>query len=220
MIHPSSVNFRKRDSEEQPVVEKQLYAYSEMRRNLTGGGSSQTYLVNTTKLDPMTYMLFGAYNLEVVNRGLECDNWLPLISGRSSGDLDDIQRLKTVIEACMLRVFEGIMMSERRSRKRSPALLREEEFEESYNDKDFSLAKREMLELDQLTRGVVNVLNRYSDERISAQSRHSSRPGTPMASPMGSPRPHSTRLSSSRYSTPSYSSNFFSRPGTPSRLRK
>jgi small subunit ribosomal protein S24e len=221
IIHPSSVNHRKRDIEEdQPVVEKQLYAYSEMRRNLTGGGSSQTYLVNTTKLDPMTYMLFGAYNLEVVNRGLECDNWLPLFSERGSGVLDDIQRLKIVIEACMLRVFEGITMSQLRARKSFPVLSREEEFGESNSDKDLSLSKREMLELDQLTRSVVNVLNRYSDERIAAQSRNNSRPGTPMASPMGSPMSHSIRLPSNGYSTPLYGSNFFSRPGTPSRLRK
>lgn len=227
MIHPSSVNHRKRDIVEdgQPVVEKQLYAYSEMRRNLTGGGSSQTYLVTTTKLDPMTYMLFGAYNLQVVDRGLECDNWLPIIGERGSGVLDDIQRLKTIMEACMLRVFQGITMSRRhRTRHRIlPIPPREKESEsenEGSRDKDYSLSKQEVRELDQLTRSVVNVLNRYSDERVATQSRHNSRPGTPMASPMGSPMLHSMRLPSSGYSTPIYSSNLNSRPGTPSRLRK
>lgn len=218
MIHPSSVNHRRRDTAEddQSIIEKQLYAYSEMRRNLTGGGS-QTYLVNTTKLDPMTYMLFGAYNLQVVNRGIECDNWLPLFSDRSSAVLDDIQRLKTVVEACMLRVFQGITMSQLRTRQ--PHLARERE-ESGESKEEYSLSKQEMLELDQLTRSVVNILNRYSDERVAAQSRHNSRPGTPMASPIGSPMSRSIRVSNSGYSTPPYGSNFYSRPGTPSRLRK
>ncbi|KAF9453818.1 P-loop containing nucleoside triphosphate hydrolase protein [Macrolepiota fuliginosa MF-IS2] len=228
MIHPSSVNHRKRDTPEdgQNTTEKQLYAYTEMRRNLTGGGSSQTYLVNTTKLDPMTYMLFGAYNLQVVNRGLECDNWLPILGERGSGSgaLDDIQRLKTIMEACMLRVFEGITMSRRhRARQPLPALSREEESEsedEEGKSRDYSLSRQEVRELDQLTRSVVSILNRYSDERIATQSRHNSRPGTPMTSPMGSPMLHSMRLPSSGYSTPNYGSAFQSRPGTPSRLRK
>jgi len=38
----------------------------------------------------------------------DCDGWLPIV-GNIDG-LDDIQRLKTLMEACMLRVFEGIMM--------------------------------------------------------------------------------------------------------------
>lgn len=226
MIHPSSVNHRKRDpNEDSQHVEKQLYAYTEMRRNLAGGGSSQTYLVNTTKLDPMTYMLFGAYNLQVVDGGLECDNWLPIVGDRGSGVLDDIQRLKTTTEACMLRVFEGITMSRRhRSRRTLPILPREEESEsedEGDKNRDYSLSRQEVRELDELTRSVVNILNRYSDERIASQSRHNSRPGTPMASPMGSPMLHSMRLPSSGYSTPStYGSAFHSRPGTPSRLRR
>ncbi|KXN90025.1 putative ATP-dependent RNA helicase DHX36 [Leucoagaricus sp. SymC.cos] len=226
MIHPSSVNHRKRDIPEdgQPSVEKQLYAYTEMRRNLAGG-SSQTYLVNTTKLDPMTYMLFGAFNLQVVNRGLECDDWLPIFGERGSGALDDIQRLKTIMEACMLRVFEGITMSRKnRLRQPLPILPREEESEsedEGDLEKDYSLSRQEVRELDELTRNVVNILNRYSDERIATQSRHNSRPGTPMASPMGSPMLHSTRLPSSGYSTPNtYGSAFHSRPGTPSKLRR
>jgi small subunit ribosomal protein S24e len=222
MIHPSSVNHRKRDigDDGQPNVEKQLYAYTEMRRNLAGGGSSQTYLVNTTKLDPMTYMLFGAYNLQVVDRGLECDNWLPIVGDRGSGALDDIQRLKTIMEVCMLRVFEGITMGRRH--QPLPILPREEETEDEGDSKrDCSLSRQEIKELDELTRSVVNVLNRYSDERIASQSRHNSRPGTPMASPMGSPMLHSMRLPSSGYSTPTtYGSASHTRPGTPSRLRR
>lgn len=65
-----------------------------------------TYLRNVTRLDPLTYMLFGAYNLVVTRRGLECDNWLPVTGNLYA--LDDLQRLKALFERCMLRVFEGV----------------------------------------------------------------------------------------------------------------
>lgn len=65
-----------------------------------------TYLRNVTRLDPLTYMLFGAYNLVVTRRGLECDGWLPVTGNLYA--LDDLQRLKALLERCMLRVFEGV----------------------------------------------------------------------------------------------------------------
>lgn len=51
-------------------------------------------------------MLFGAYDLTVTQRGLECDRWLPVTGNLHA--LDDIQRLKTLLDACLLRVFEGV----------------------------------------------------------------------------------------------------------------
>ena len=54
----------------------------------------------------MTYMLFGAYDLVVTQRGLECDRWLPVVGNLHA--LDDIQRLKTLLDRCTLRVFEGV----------------------------------------------------------------------------------------------------------------
>lgn len=59
-------------------------------------------------------MLFGAYNLVVTQRGLECDGWLP-VTGNLYG-LDDVQRLKGLLERCMLRVFEGVGKSLTRGR--------------------------------------------------------------------------------------------------------
>jgi len=225
MIHPSSVNNRKWDptEEDQIYVEKQLYAYTEMRCNFAGGGSSTTFLVNTTKLDPMTYMLFGAHQLQVVDRGLECDNWLPIFGDRGSSALYDIQRLKTTMEACMLRVFEGITLSPRnRIRQPLPILPREESESEDEADsnKDYALSSQEVQELDELTRDVVNVLNRYSDERNTFQSRQNSHPGTPRPSPVGSPMYRPARLSDSGYTTSVPGSIFRSRPGTPSRFRR
>ncbi|KDR84993.1 hypothetical protein GALMADRAFT_233530 [Galerina marginata CBS 339.88] len=222
IIHPSSVNHRKREMTQNgaPPDEKQLYAFADKRRNDSTPGSGQTYLVTTTRLDPLSYILFGAYQVEVVERGLECDDWLPII-----GDvrvLDDVQRLKKAMEACMLRVFEGITMSRQRKGQKLPVLPREEEDEFESGDevettKSYTLSSEEIRELDLMTRDVVSLLNRYSDERIASQSRQHSRAATPIGSPFSS----FTRLpgsgSVSGYSTPSFNQ---SRPGTPSRFRR
>lgn len=225
-IHPSSVNNRKKERTDilsgPPPDEKQLFAFTEKRQNVSGGGSgAQTFLVSTTRLDPMTYMLFGAYKLQVMDRGLECDNWLPIVGNLDA--LDDVQHLKTLMEACMLRVFEGITMGRRHRRGAIlPAIPREEESEsgDEDEDRDYSMSRDEIKDLDLMTRDVVRILNRYSDERVATQSRQNSRPATPM----GSPSMQSMRLpgsSLSGYSTPQYGgSAFSSRPGTPSRLSR
>ncbi|KAJ6604653.1 P-loop containing nucleoside triphosphate hydrolase protein [Mycena vulgaris] len=197
-IHPSSVNNRKYTMSEHSD-EKQLYAFMEKRQNTTTSSSSpQTNLVTTTRLDPLTYMLFGAYKLQVTERGLDCDGWLPIVGNLDA--LDDIQRLKTLMESSMLRVFEGIIMKKRQSRAANlPVLPREEEPESEADDEDLqdlSLSREEVKELDFLTRDIVRILNNYSDERMATQSRQSSRPATPYGR--------------SGFSTPS-------RPGTPSR---
>jgi hypothetical protein len=115
-IHPSSVNSRKREAggPEEPSAsfnpaEKRLYAFGEKARNVPPGGnpnSALTQLRVVTRLDPMTYMLFGAYELVVTQRGLECDLWLPVVGNLHA--LDDVQRLKNLLDGCMLRVFEGV----------------------------------------------------------------------------------------------------------------
>ncbi|KAK7064230.1 adaptin N terminal region-domain-containing protein [Favolaschia claudopus] len=179
-IHPSSVNNRKHTTSEQQD-EKQLYAFMEKRQNTTVSTSPQTTLVTTTRLDPLTYMLFGAYKLQVTERGLDCDGWLPIVGNLDA--LDDIQRLKILMESSMLRVFEGITFSRRQLRAANlPVLPREEEPENEADDedtKDLSLSRDEVKELDFLTRDIVRILNRYSEERLATQSRHSSRPATP-----------------------------------------
>ncbi|WWD17693.1 hypothetical protein CI109_102134 [Kwoniella shandongensis] len=115
-IHASSVNSRRREvggPEEASAsfnpAEKRLYAFGEKQRNVPPGGnpsSALTQLRVVTRLDPMTYMLFGAYELVVTQRGLECDRWLPVVGNLHA--LDDVQRLKVLLEGCMLRVFEGV----------------------------------------------------------------------------------------------------------------
>ncbi|KAH0838303.1 hypothetical protein J3R83DRAFT_6580 [Lanmaoa asiatica] len=223
-IHPSSVNYRKhiRSSEDDTSLlqgEKQLYAYAEKRQNLTAVGQTpQMYLINTTRLDPMTYLLFGANDIQVTERGLECDEWLPIVGNLDV--LDDLQHLKTMMEACMLRVFEGTHMSRMRTGSHLAGMpAREDEAGEEMLNEDLSLSPRELSDLDLITRDIVRILNRYSDERMSTQSAASSRNATPMASPAFS----TSRLPGSRsgYSTPfGVGSAYNSRPGTPSRLSR
>ncbi|PPQ64273.1 hypothetical protein CVT24_008411 [Panaeolus cyanescens] len=209
-IHPSSVNYTKKIHPDSvvPADEKQLYAFSDKRRNESIGAGAQTFLITTTRVDPLTYVLFGAYNVEVVERGLECDEWLQIVGHFRT--LDEVQRLKSSIDACMLRVYEGITMSRQRKGQNLPVLPREEEHEsesgdeEDWDKKDYSLSREEVRELDDLTKDLVNILDQNSDERIAAQSRQNSRPATPLG---GSPN-----LRYGRLDGPSYTR---SRPATP-----
>ncbi|OCF41558.1 nuclear DNA helicase II [Kwoniella heveanensis CBS 569] len=123
-IHASSVNSRRREAggpEEASAsfnpAEKRLYAFGEKSRNVPLGGKETggiTQIRSVTRLDPMTYMLFGAYELVVTQRGLECDQWLPVVGNLYA--LDDVQRLKQLLDGCMLRVFEGVGKSLTRGR--------------------------------------------------------------------------------------------------------
>ncbi|EIW86710.1 P-loop containing nucleoside triphosphate hydrolase protein [Coniophora puteana RWD-64-598 SS2] len=220
LIHPTSVNGRRKLS--RPLMEdfgnteqRQLYAFAEKRRNLsTGGNNPQTFMSTTTRLDPLSYMLFGAYEIKDTDRGVECDGWLPLVGDIYA--LDDVQRLKTLMESCMLRVFEGIVLG-----KRSPRELVQRGYgEDEYGDDDearkaTALNGHEIRELDLITRDIVRVLNRYSEER-GVSSRASSRPATP---PTWASTLSSGRLSNvgwrSGYSTPGVNSRS-STPGLPS----
>jgi hypothetical protein len=218
-IHPASVNHRRHAVGNDQAMEKQLYAFSEKRQNLSMVGSSpQTYLITTTRLDPMTYMLFGAYEIQVTERGLECDGWLPIVGNVDV--LDDIQRLKTVMESCMLRVFEGIVMARRKRRRAAPQFSTSEESEcedEGTLNKDYTLSTTEIKELDFMTTDIVRILNRYSDERIAYQSWSKPRTATPMASPSLSSTRFPPFESRSGFSTPyGVGSAYNSRPGTSS----
>ncbi|PCH33638.1 nucleoside triphosphate hydrolase protein [Wolfiporia cocos MD-104 SS10] len=221
-IHPSSVNHRKREFPEQepsgPRTEKQIIAYAEKRQNVsTGSSNPQKFLVTTSRLDPLTYILFGAYRIEVTARGLECDEWLPII-GRPDA-LDEVERLKGLMQACLLRVFEGIIAARTRMGRRPLPRrdLREEESEDEDEAlRDRSLSKTEIKELDLMADDLVKILNDYSRYRIAMQSQHNSRPATPMDSPSYA----SSRLPSLTGTRSGYASTYNSRPSTPSRLSR
>ncbi|ADV25563.1 DEAH RNA helicase, putative [Cryptococcus gattii WM276] len=204
VIHNSSVNSRRREvsgPEESSAsfnpAEKRLYAFAEKSRNVPVGGnpnSAPTNLRTVTRLDPMTYMLFGAYELVVTARGLECDGWLP-VTGNTHA-LDDVQRLKAALDVCMLRVFEGLGKSLVMGRDQrwmdgaggvevheGTSKIKEgggEEENES-DDEDYDrpreksdqassryagpLTVEEINELEMLTTDIVKILNKYADER-------------------------------------------------------
>ncbi|KIR78823.1 nuclear DNA helicase II [Cryptococcus gattii E566] len=204
VIHNSSVNSRRREvsgPEESSAsfnpAEKRLYAFAEKSRNVPVGGnpnSAPTNLRTVTRLDPMTYMLFGAYELVVTARGLECDGWLP-VTGNTHA-LDDVQRLKAALDVCMLRVFEGLGKSLVMGRDQrwmdgaggvevheGTSRIKEgggEEENES-DDEDYDrpreksdqassryagpLTVEEINELEMLTTDIVKILNKYADER-------------------------------------------------------
>ncbi|KAI1797890.1 P-loop containing nucleoside triphosphate hydrolase protein [Ganoderma leucocontextum] len=232
IIHPSSVNHRKREmpKDGSPHVEKQIVAYAEKRQNISTSANAEKYLVATTRLDPLTYVLFGAYRISVTSRGLECDDWLPVV-GRTDV-LDDLERLKVMMEDCMLRVFQGIMASRQRKAHQYKKPLtyaegREDESGDEEEDdlKNVPLTETETKELGLMTMDVVRILNHYSTYRIAMQSQSNSRPGTPMDSPsLASVRlPPYTPYNGNRsgYSTPYHiASAYSSRPSTPSRLSR
>lgn len=189
--------------------------------------------MTTTRVDPLTYMLFGAHHIEVTQRGLICDEWLPVI-GRGDS-LDDIERLKVLMESCMLRVFEGITQGRAKRRiAAGPVAPREEREEESEDEdddtrvKNYALSTAEIQDLDQMTQQITQILTEYNSWRVANQSRHNSRPATPMDSPVFP----MSRLPSfggmpggsrSGYSTPNgynFANSFISRPGTPSSLSR
>ncbi|TFK30455.1 DEAH box polypeptide 36 [Coprinopsis marcescibilis] len=213
-IHPSSVN---KGASTTPSHQRQLFAYSEKRRNMSaGGGNPQTNLISTTRLDPLVYLLFGAYSPRVVERGLECDKWLPIVGNVDA--LDNINSLKKYMEESLLRVFEGILMSRRTIRHDIAVRAHEEESEFGEDEtlrRSTSLSMQEVKELDMMTNGIVKILDRYTAERMPFNTPNISQPATPDASPRRfTPRlPGGTR---SGYATPNYE---FSRPGTPSLLR-
>lgn len=225
-IHPNSVNNRtKLTLDPELREEKELIAFAEKRQNMSvQQGGANIYLMTTTRLDPIAYILFGAYNIEVTRRGLECDGWLPIIGNMDA--LDDLERLKILVESSMLRVFEGIINSQAKRRDRPSQRFREDAEDESGDEDDTevpsALTLAEIRELDLMTRDITRILNVYDGYRLSTQSRHNSRPGTPLASPGWRPgRLPSMGGTRSGYSTPHHGAGgmFHSRPGTPSRLR-
>lgn len=115
-------------------------------------------------------MLFGAFNLRVTENGLECDNWLPIVGNVSA--LDDVERLKDVLDLSLLRVFEGLGVAISRGRERHAVQPKPDEHddeegegegeEEAMDLDDPTLSPGEVVELDNLAAGVVKVARTLS----------------------------------------------------------
>ncbi|CAO1622974.1 unnamed protein product [Sympodiomycopsis kandeliae] len=111
-ISPASVCHLKhtkgKEGDAMPTGDRELYAFGEKSRNVSsvGGGGAMTMLRTVTRLDPLTYMVFGSHRIRGTNEGVICDDWLPMRG--FFGALDEVEQLKQVMDVCMLRVFEGI----------------------------------------------------------------------------------------------------------------
>ncbi|KAF5375029.1 hypothetical protein D9758_000280 [Tetrapyrgos nigripes] len=220
MIHPSSVNHPKNlpDIKDLGPPSKQIFAFLEKRRNVSSGsGPASTFLVTTTHIDPLTYILFGAHQLEKNEQGISCDSWTSIVGHLDA--LDDLYDLKKLVDGCMLRVFEGIIMSRRHKRQNIPMMQREESESgwELDDRKDYSLSAHEVKELDFLSRDVVSILNQAS---VDKQGFRQSRPVTPSFGDVSSLSAY-PRMASG-YSTPYGNSAVNSRASTPTigRLRR
>jgi HrpA-like RNA helicase len=132
-IHPSSVchlKHTKGKEDETQAGEREIFAFADKTRNVSnlggpgggGGGVPPAMLKTVTRLDPLTYMIFGTNSIKPVNEGIICDDWLP-VRGYFEA-LDDVEILKHVMDASMLRIFEGIgktRQSERSRQRAAPA---------------------------------------------------------------------------------------------------
>ena len=174
----------------------------------------------------MAFVLFGAHRLDATDRGFICDDWLPVVGNVDA--LDNIRHLKTLLEGCLLRVFEGVLIGSHRTSKvvlksvhRARDIDESESGEEEEDrSRDMRLSKTEIKELDASTHDLVRILDRYSEEHMRMLSKRASR----MGMPQGSPSFNTLRLPGSSSggwrsgtSTP-YNLPHDSRPSTPSRL--
>jgi len=209
MIHGSSVNHSKfdtSDGEDKGRTPTELYSYTEKRRNLSsGGGSGVSMLAGTSRIEPLTYALFGAHKLETYPKGLKGDHWITIAGNLNA--LEDVEKLRHMFDKCMLRVYESIALG-KRDRK---ALLRRDSENENEaddeDDRDLSLSKAERKELSLMTRDIVQVLDEYSQDRLNLT------PRPRLLSRVGSPMPSERLLS--RGVASSHGTPYMSRANTP-----
>ncbi|KAH8922055.1 P-loop containing nucleoside triphosphate hydrolase protein [Atractiella rhizophila] len=187
IMSSSSVNHSKHQDDQARTSERQLYAFHEKVRMTATTRADGTRvegpmtLRGTTALDPLGYMLFGANSLRVTERGLKCDDWLG-IQGNVAA-LDDVERLREILDLCLLRVFEGLNSGPPAQNRPYRDDWEDENFREGEQDDDNPRLEREEVEdLDILATRVVRLLNRYAEERRGGSASlagSSSRPQTP-----------------------------------------
>ena len=200
LMHPSSICHTKftkhKPWDAANMGEKEIFAFSEKIRNASGsaGNNASTMLRGCTRLDPLTFMLFGATEVRVLGEGVECDYWLPITGNFES--LDNLEKLRSIMDVIMLRVFEGI--GKRRKDPKQQARRTGEDLEEyedgedededgDWGDRtDLSLSAQEIGEFEYMTQGVVHILDGYAQERgWASSSRGSTRPASPASFGIG-----------------------------------
>ncbi|SNX86915.1 related to ATP-dependent RNA helicase [Melanopsichium pennsylvanicum] len=163
--------------------EKQIFAFSEKIRNVSGsaGSNAKTMLKGCTRLDPLTFMLFGATEVRVLGEGVECDYWLPITG--NTGSLDNLEKLRSIMDVIMLRVFEGIgkrRNAQNQSRGDDEDEVGDEDEDEWGDRTDLSLSAQEIGEFEYMSQGIVHILDGYAQERgWASSSRGSTRPASP-----------------------------------------
>ncbi|CAH7687129.1 hypothetical protein PPACK8108_LOCUS21869 [Phakopsora pachyrhizi] len=155
------------------------------------------------KLHLFGYMTLGAQRLEPCSRGLMCNNWLPI--ARKEGALNDVMRLKDILDASLLQVFDSLqaqiyakrdlaaylnqLLKEKmaqRNKNSTRSLFNRQEEEEADDDclpnidevedelehktaiRFITLTIEDIKDLEKLTKGVVSLLNQYTEEWLAA----------------------------------------------------
>lgn len=175
-------------------------------------GSAVTMLAGTSRINPMTYALFGAHTLDENPKGLKGDKWIGIVGNLNS--LEDLATLRTMLDRCMLRVYEGIIMGRTQERKIRPIVPGEEDRwseDEDEDDNNRALSSLERKELGLMTKDLVRILETYSYDRLGAISRTVSRPITPIVN---------HRLLQARGSASSHTTPYGSRTSTPLPMSK
>ncbi|KAJ9475751.1 hypothetical protein PHBOTO_005852 [Pseudozyma hubeiensis] len=199
LMHPSSICHTKftkhKPWDAANMGEKEIFAFSEKIRNASGsaGNNASTMLRGCTRLDPLTFMLFGATEVRVLGEGVECDFWLPITGNTDS--LDNLEKLRSIMDVIMLRVFEGIGKvkkdgarkgTKREDEDEDEVGDDEEDDEEWGNRTDLSLSAQEIGEFEYMSQGIVHILDGYAQERgWGSSSRGSTRPASPSSFGMG-----------------------------------
>ena len=76
--------------EEAVKQDRALFAFQEKIQTVSASSKNPVVMLgNVTRLDPITYALFGAYRIEAEETTLLCDDWLPLEGDRRT--LDNLQ---------------------------------------------------------------------------------------------------------------------------------
>ncbi|KZO93489.1 P-loop containing nucleoside triphosphate hydrolase protein [Calocera viscosa TUFC12733] len=217
MIHPQSVNGSRTDraimktmAESMYTIDDlegrsdahNLYAFTEKVRNISQGEKgAMTYLRQTTRLDPLAYVLVGAHRIRAISHGLVCDDFLPIWADEDT--LDIVRRLKKALDLSLLRVYEAIHVALLKGRPEQPYNVarlprgpraaesddpdmeendgRDSVFDEDEDDpaRAQPLSLQEIRDLDEMASNLIQILDRYSEENPVRETGGDSRPDSP-----------------------------------------
>lgn len=155
-IESASVCHPRASREQEYTGEKDLYAYqTKTSLSSTGTQKAPPMLRGITLIDPLVFMLFGASRMNPSqDGGMICDGWLPLTG--DFGALDNVERLKNLLDVCMLRVFEAIDPDNSNAAPMG---------------RSKRLSETEVEEFGYLTMTLVKVLEGYAEERLESMDK-------------------------------------------------